>query len=114
MSEKITLEELKCPCCGEVHIDSIFLHKLRQAREIAEVPFIINSGYRCENHNKEVGSTSRNHVEGKAADIKAIDGPTRGKILKGLYKAGFVRIGVSKTFIHCDTMDAVESCWLYG
>jgi len=60
-----------------------------------------------------VGSTSENHPRGKAADIRALNGPTRGKILKGLYGAGFTRIGIRKDFIHCDTMDEVESCWLY-
>ncbi|MFH2000720.1 MAG: peptidase M15, partial [Planctomycetota bacterium] len=60
-----------------------------------------------------VGSTSKNHTSGKAADIKATDGPTRGKILKGLYRAGFQRIGVAKDFIHADSMDEVESAWFY-
>jgi len=113
MAEKITLSELRCPCCGETIIDDAFLARLRLAREIAGVPFVINSGYRCEKHNKEVGSTSQNHVEGKAADIQSINGPSRGRILKGLYKAGFKRVGIAKTFIHADSMDTVESCWLY-
>lgn len=113
MTEKILISELRCPCCGEVIIDDAFLARLRLAREIAGVPFVINSGFRCASHNKEVGSTSLNHVEGKAADIRVIDGPTRGKILRGLYEAGFKRIGITKTFIHADSMDLVESCWLY-
>ena len=113
MYEKIVISELQCPCCGEVKIDNAFLARLRLAREIAGVPFHISSGYRCEKHNEEVGSTSRNHIEGKAADLVVVDGPTRGRILKGLYKAGFTRVGVHALFIHCDTMDEVESCWLY-
>jgi uncharacterized protein YcbK (DUF882 family) len=113
MTEKIFLSELRCPCCGEIIIDDAFLARLRLAREIAGVPFVITSGYRCEKHNEEIGSSSRNHVEGKAADIRATNGPARGKILKGLYKAGFERVGIRKDFIHCDTMEAVESCWLY-
>lgn len=107
------LEEFNCPCCGKHPIDALFLAQLEKAREIAGVPFVINSGYRCEKHNREVGSTSRNHVSGKAADIRATDGPTRGKILKGLYRAGFTRTGIGKTYIHVDSMDAVESAWLY-
>jgi len=110
---KVVLSEMRCPCCGEIIIDEAFFVRLNLARDIAGVPFVINSGYRCPRHNAEVGSTSRNHIEGKAVDIRASDGPTRGKILKGLYKAGFERIGIHKTFIHADTMDKVESCWLY-
>jgi len=113
MSNKITMSELRCPCCGETCIDDAFFARLNLAREIACVPFVINSGYRCEKHNKEIGSTSRNHVDGKAADIRATHGPSRGKILNGLYQAGFKRIGIGKTFIHADTMESVESCWLY-
>jgi uncharacterized protein YcbK (DUF882 family) len=109
-----TPSEFACRCCGKHPIDSLFLAQLERAREISGVPYVINSGYRCPKHNAEVGSTSANHTSGKAADISAKDGPTRGKILKGLYRAGFTRIGISKDFIHVDSMDEVESAWLYG
>lgn len=109
-----TLEEFACKCgCGFKSADALFLAQLERAREIAGVPFYINSGCRCEAHNKAVGSTSRNHVWGKAADIRATNGPMRGKILKGLYQAGFTRIGIHPHYIHVDSMDDVESCWLY-
>jgi len=107
-------EEFACRCCGKHPIDALFLAQLEKARGIAGVPFVITSGYRCPKHNAAVGSTSKNHTSGKAADIKAADGPTRGKILKGLYRAGFQRVGIAKDFIHADTMDEVESAWLYG
>jgi len=107
-------DEFACKCCGKVRLDPLFVAQLEKARGLAGVPFIITSGYRCPKHNKEVGSTSQNHTSGKAADIKATDGPTRGKILKGLYRAGFDRIGIGPNFIHCDSMDDTESAWLYG
>ena len=113
-------EEFACQgknCCGGKSLMSAeFLTQLGKAREIAGIPFVINSGYRCPAHNQAVGSTSKNHTSGRAADIKATDGPTRGKILKGLYLAGFVRIGINfkQGFIHADTMDLTESCWDYG
>ena len=106
-------DEFKCKCgCGENHICNLFIAQLEKARGIAGVPFVINSGYRCEKHNAAVGSKARNHPEGKAADIRAADNQTRGKILKGLYRAGFTRIGIYPTFIHADCMDDVESAWL--
>lgn len=108
-------DEFKCKCgCGKVILDALFLSQLEKAREIAGVPFVINSGYRCPAHNKAEGSTSKNHTSGRAADIKANNGPQRGQILKGLYLAGFRRIGIGPNFIHADTMDDVESAWLYG
>ncbi len=106
-------DEFKCKHCGALVIDEAFYKMACLAREIADTPFVISSGYRCPEHNKAVGSTSMNHVSGKAMDIKALYGPQRGKILKGLYKAGFTRVGIRKDFIHADVTDAVESCWLY-
>ncbi len=107
------LEEFACHDCGATGMQQNFLDQLELAREIANVPFVITSGYRCDRHNQAVGSTSTNHVRGVAADIQAKDGPTRGRILRGLYQAGFKRIGVGKNFIHCDTNKGPESCWLY-
>jgi uncharacterized protein YcbK (DUF882 family) len=112
------IDEFKCKCgkCGDPKMDSDFLEMLDNAREISDVGYTIVSGYRCPVHNKAVGSTSTNHVRGRASDIKAVDGPTRGKILRGLYKAGFVRIGISFKggFIHADSNDGPESCWPYA
>lgn len=107
------LDEFKCKCCGIQHMDGIFLAMLDNARDHANVPFQINSGYRCEKHNQEVGSTSKNHTSGKAADIACTSGPVRLKIIMGLIRAGFRRIGIKKTFVHCDSMGDIESCWLY-
>lgn len=108
-----SIDEFKCKCCGKVFMNATFLAMLDNAREFAEVPFIITSGYRCEKHNAEIGSTSKNHTSGRAADIACSDGPTRIKIIAGLIRAGFRRIGVAKTFIHCDSVDSIESMWLY-
>ena len=106
-------DEFACKHCGENEIDDDFLEMLDKAREIAGVPFEINSGYRCPIHNANIGSTSKNHTSGRAADIKALNGTTRKKIIRGLVQAGFKRIGLHKTFIHADNMDSVESAWFY-
>jgi len=92
-----------------------FLDMIDIARGISDVAYIITSGYRCPAHNAAVGSTSTNHTKGLAADIVAVDGPTRGKILRGLYLAGFKRIGISfkRGFVHCDINNGPESCWDY-
>jgi len=113
-----TDKEFTCKCgCGKNNIKEDFLLMLIAAREISDVSYIINSGCRCEAHNKAVGSSSKNHVEGRAVDIKAVDSRTRFKILKGLISAGFTRIGIHERFIHADNMDVVGSppdvCWLY-
>jgi uncharacterized protein YcbK (DUF882 family) len=94
-------------------MDTLFLSQIDNARDYAGTPFTINSGFRCPKHNEAVGSTSENHTSGKAADIACISGPERIKIVQGLIRAGFRRIGIGKTFIHADSRDDIESIWLY-
>ena len=116
LSRYFSAEEMQCHCgCGDHRMDTLFLAQLDRAREYAGIPFIITSGKRCPKHNAEVGSTSLNHPSGKASDIKAEDGPTRGKIVKGLYFAGFRRIGIDfkRGFVHADSMEDIESLWIY-
>ena len=107
------IEEFNCKCCGGNKMKPDFLEKLDNARDIAGIPFGISSGYRCPNHNKEIGSTATNHPLGVAADIRCTDGSSRFKIISALIQAGFTRIGVAKSFIHCDTNNLPSSIWFY-
>ncbi len=113
MVRYFTTHEFDCPCCGESKMDIAFVMKLDNARGEAGTPFVITSGYRCVKHNLELGSTSKNHTSGHAADIACTEGQKRIKILRGLIVAGFKRIGMRKDFIHVDDTDYVDSCWLY-
>jgi len=92
-----------------------FLTKLDKARAIADVPFKITSGYRSKETNKRVGGVSTSsHLKGLAADISCKDSSTRQKIVSALIQAGFTRIGIADTFIHCDTdKDKQDAIWLY-
>jgi len=92
-----------------------FLTKLDKARAIADVPFKITSGYRSKETNKRVGGVSTSsHLKGLAADISCKDSSTRQKIVNALIQAGFTRIGIADTFIHCDTdKDKNDAIWLY-
>jgi len=114
------LSEFTCKCgCGYNVIKPDFIEKLITAREISGVAYVINSGCRCKTHNQAIGSSSENHVEGRAVDIKATDSRTRMKVLEGLIKAGFNRIGINfeHGFIHADNMDKIgapaDVCWKY-
>lgn len=95
--------ELACNCCGEfIEVDEL-VNRLTKARELAGVPFVINSGYRCPQHNENVGGVvNSSHTFGYAADIKITDTANRYKILTALLEAGFERVGVYRTFIHVD------------
>ena len=97
-----------------------FLEMLDFAREEAGIPFKITSGFRTQAYNKDLqkrgyqASPNSSHLKGCAADIICNDSGTRQKIVNGLIQAGFTRIGIAKTFIHCDTdKDKNDAIWLY-
>lgn len=98
-----------------VNMDINFLRMLNDARKISGIPYKITSGYRSIEHNKTVGGvTNSSHLTGKAADIAVGGGSQRYVILNSLIKAGFKRLGVAKTFIHCDTDESKpNSVWTY-
>ena len=94
-----------------------FLKMLDRARDIAGVPFVINSGYRTEAHNTAVGGTKKSsHLIGCAADIAVRNSSQRFRMVAALIAVGFTRIGIADTFIHCDN-DASKTpgvAWLYA
>lgn len=97
-------------------MDKKFIETLQKARDIANTPFIITSGYRTIEHNKKVGGVSNSsHLKGKACDIKIKDDQHRHQILRGLILAGFRRIGIAKTYIHVDTDENKNQnrVWMY-
>jgi uncharacterized protein YcbK (DUF882 family) len=107
--------EFNCRCCGKHIISANLVLKLDLARELAETPFIITSGYRCPKHNQEVGGVKNSaHVLGLAVDIAVPDNVARLNILRGLIIAGFRRIGLGKDFIHADVdKSKPNNLWLY-
>lgn len=97
-------EEFACPCCGQNKMEPDFCNKLDNARGYAGVAFCLNSGYRCQKHNHNVGSKkTSSHPKGCAGDIAARTSKKRYKIIMGLLAAGFNRIGIARTFIHVDS-----------
>jgi hypothetical protein len=99
----------------EDNMDVDFLAKLDEAREYANIPFIINSAYRSPEHYLSIKNPSSSHIKGLAVDISAKDSRTRGLILDALRTVGFNRIGISDTFIHVDgDLDKFQNVtWLY-
>lgn len=101
-------KELACNCCGKIKLSQDFYERLNVARVIAGIPFVSNSSCRCEAHNIEVGGVKgssheiNEFKECTAIDIKCTDDSKRWIIIDALIKAGFNRIGISKTFIHAD------------
>ncbi len=113
MKSFFTNAEMRCPCCGIEKMDIAFMIYLNRTRGFAGFPFIVNSGYRCEKHNKEVGSTSTNHTRGMAADIYCIDASKRFDMISAMLCAGMTGIGVGPKFIHCDINHETTMIWTY-
>lgn len=93
-----------------------FLIKLDRAREVAQIPFKINSAWRSVEENKDAGGKpNSSHLKGLAVDISVKDSRQRYIVLKSLIQVGFNRIGVAKTFIHVDDDKNKDSevVWLY-
>lgn len=110
------MNEFACKCCGRVIIDKELVAKLERAREIAGVPFVITSGYRCPNHNVEVNGAPRSaHMKGLAADIMVDSDATRMKIVKACIAAGFIRMGVGDRLVHVDVdpNKSQDLMWVY-
>ena len=70
-------KELCCKCCGQLpplareNVEALVENVLDPLRERYGKPIVVNSGYRCPKHNKEVGgATNSQHIKGEAADIR--------------------------------------------
>jgi zinc D-Ala-D-Ala carboxypeptidase len=93
-----------------------FIRRLDTARGIAGIPFKINSGYRTAAHNTKVGGrVGSSHKKGLAVDIGYYGSRERYLILNALMQVGINRIGIAKTFIHCDVDKNKDEdvIWLY-
>lgn len=85
------------------NMDAEFLLKLDKAREIAGCKFVVNSGYRTQEHNLKVGGRfGSSHKLGLAADIAYRGSRERFLIMNAAMQVGINRIGLGTTFIHLD------------
>jgi hypothetical protein len=98
--------EFECGCgCGRGinYMSSDLLRLLYPARTKADVPFPINSAFRCQRHNDAIGGVKDSaHCLGYAVDIRCDNSGDRFKILRGLILAGFKRIGIYDWGLHAD------------
>lgn len=97
------ISEFACKCCGKTEMKESTLEMIDLARDTANIPFYISSGYRCEFHNRSVGGVNDSaHTKGYAVDIKYSGEDSRKIIIDSVKKAGFKRIGIANNFIHVD------------
>lgn len=108
--------EFNCSCCGKNEMDMDFVKMLDDMRALYGQPITIESGYRCEKHNKAVGGVAgSDHEEGKGVDI-IVNGSVARYTLIGLaYHLKIKRIGIGKTFIHLGVSEKLPQfvMWTY-
>lgn len=70
-TEHFKVSEFTCKCgCGYNVIDQRVIDMAETIRQELGVPVRVNSGCRCEKHNRAVGGTKGSfHMKGKAADL---------------------------------------------
>lgn len=112
MSKFFKETELACKCgrcAGKVNvgqgIDPGLYVVLDRIRDMVGRPVIVLSGYRCPEHNAEVGGVPNSqHVEGTAADI-TYDGVNIDSLAEIAEQCGADGIGKyhNNGFVHVDT-----------
>ncbi len=107
VTEHFMYSDFMCPCCDRLKIiHAFYTHTgfLEHMRQELDFDIIINSGYRCEDHNAAVGGAPRSWHLLFATDICPEDNDNH--MLKDLYKMaislGFGGIGLYENNIHLD------------
>jgi uncharacterized protein YcbK (DUF882 family) len=109
LSPHFSRKEFECCCCGRLVLDDNLLDGLEALRKLAGVPVVVNAGYRCRQHNQEVGGVPNSeHTRGLAADIRL-----PGLSLQRMYELAlevpqFSRGGIGAydgDFLHVDVRD---------
>ena len=103
-------------------MDRGFLRLLDEARDCASIRFVITSGFRTVDYNRDLiakglpASRNSSHLLGLAADIEVLNSQDRFIIIDALMEVGFTRLGIGKNFIHCDIdeMKPENRIWTYA
>lgn len=74
VSKNFKRKEFACKCgCGTDNISQELVDVVQDVRTWAKSPVVINSGLRCESHNRSVGGAPKSqHLYGTAADIRTV------------------------------------------
>ena len=109
VSEHFAYIDFTCPCCDRLKIvDRFYAHVdiLENMRDILGFPIIVNSGYRCVKHNRDVGGGVKSQHLYFATDIRPTWGNGFSGKLKSMYvlarELKFDGIGRYQSFIHID------------
>ena len=98
-------KEFACKCCGQLpplareNVKAVVCEVLDPVREKLAMPIVVNSGYRCEKHNKDVGGVRNSqHLRGEAADVTCADLPRLKALI--IENGKFDQLITYPTFLH--------------
>lgn len=123
LSAHFNSDEFDCPCgrCTENYIDTTLIDSLEKVRVEYNSPLRVTSGFRCAQHNAEVGGvTNSAHGSGLAADIQPalVNVDELDKVYEISFKH-FNNIGDGRRlhFVHVDVRqlkpDGKKRTWSY-
>lgn len=101
--EFFQIKEFRCPCCGAGQPAALLVLWLEGLREAWGGPVVVNSGFRCERHNAEVGGARRSrHLVGCAADVRPAEGSMAdfGRLVRRLGSLPGWELRFYGTFVH--------------
>lgn len=89
LTEHFTLDEFRCECCRKVEVAYVIPYLLERIRLVVGDKVIVTSGYRCEEHNREIGGAEDSlHTTGRAVDI-ITPGYSSKDLARLAYRTGF-------------------------
>ena len=104
-------KEFACKCCGQLplstgsgqapreNVKALVSEVLDPVREKLGKPIVVNSGYRCEKHNKDVGGVRNSqHLRGEAADVTCANLPRLKALI--IENGKFDQLITYPTFLH--------------
>ena len=102
VSKHFLQSEFACKHCGECKLNIQLIIALEKLRDKVNTPIIITSGYRCPEHNRNIGGAKNSqHMYGNAVDIK-VKGYTPSQIAILAKECGFTWTKVYKSWTHID------------
>ena len=118
--EYFSIEELSCKCgCGKLFMNADFMAKVVKFRQFYG-PLTVNSAYRCEGHDKAVGTSATPgtgpHTYGRAIDFKVSAAQSKNFMEVALKLGFFTGYGIDQRqaipdeqrFIHVDDLGEGE------
>lgn len=114
VSKDFWSSEFDCKCdypdCTKTIINLDHVTNLQVLRDRLSSPIRINSGYRCEKHNKDIGGASESrHKKGDASDLE-VEGYSPNKVASESEHL-FSGLGRYNTFTHVDSRPNESARW---